>query len=115
MVVDDDPGIRSLTVDALSYCVNRDVVSFADGTSAWHYLDRGNEADLLISDADMPGMGGMELLIKFKEKWNNKIFILMSGREENGVKAEFAGADAFLKKPFTINDLFEIVQHFVVD
>ncbi len=115
MVVEDDPGIRTLTVDALSYCVNRDVVSFPDGTSAWHYLDRNNGADLVISDVDMPGMSGLELMGKFKEKWSNKIFILMSGREENEAKAESAGADAFLRKPFSINDLFKIVQHFVVD
>lgn len=39
----------------------------------------------------------------------------MSGRKENETKAQAAGADAFLGKPFTINDLFKIVQHFVVD
>jgi len=115
VVVDDEPGIRALTVDALSYCVNRDVVSFPDGISAWHYLDGVNGADLVISDVDMPAMDGLELLGKFKKNWEDKIFILMSGREENEAKAESAGADAFLKKPFSINDLFKIVQHFVVD
>lgn len=115
MVVDNDPGVRALTVDALSYCVNRDVTSFSDGLSAWQYLDGTNGADIVISDVDMPGMDGLELLGKFKAKWKNKTFILMSGREKNGERADAAGADGFLAKPFTINDLFNIVQNFVVD
>jgi len=104
-----------LTVDALSYCVNREVVSFCDGQSAWQYMAEGNEVDMVLSDVDMPGMNGLELLEKVKGKWGGKIFIIMSGREANGARGEAAGADAFLKKPFTINDLFNLVQHFVVD
>ncbi len=115
MVVDNDPGVLALIVDSLSYCVNRDVTSFSDGLSAWQYLDRTNGADLVISDVDMPGMDGLELLGKFKAKWKNKIFILMSGREKNEPRADAAGADGFLGKPFTLNDLFQIVQSFVVD
>lgn len=115
MVVDDDPGIRALTVDALSYCVNRDVTSFSDGLSAWEYLDETDGADLVISDVDMPGMDGLELLKKFKIKWEDKTFILMSGSKKNEKKADAAGADGFLGKPFSINDLFKIVQNFIVD
>ncbi|WDP88751.1 MAG: response regulator [Desulfobacter sp.] len=115
MVVDDDPGVRALTVNALSYCVNRDVVSFGDGRAAWEYFKGGNAADLVIADVDMPGMDGLELLKRFKLKWETGIFICMSGRPQNGTAAEAAGADAFLGKPFTINDLFSIIQEYVVD
>ncbi len=120
LVVDDDSGIRKLTVNALTYCVNREILSFGDGLSAWQYLEEGGDADIVISDVDMPLMNGFELLSKCKAKWvdnkgASKFFILMSGRMTNEKKAELSGADAFLGKPFAINDLFNIVQCFVVE
>ena len=114
VVVDNDSGIRKLTVDALSYCVNRDVVSFGNGRAAWDYFEDGNAADLVIADADLPDMDGLALLKRFKLRWKERIFICMSDRPESGTVAEAAGADAFLVKPFTINDLFRIVQEYVV-
>ena len=113
--MDDDSGIRKLTVNALTYCVNREIISFADGLAAWQYLDKGGDADIVISDVDMPMMNGFELLSKCKARWEDKIFILMSGRRTNAEKAELSGADAFLGKPFAINDLFNIVQCYVVE
>ncbi len=114
-MVDDDSGIRDLAVNALTYCVNREVLSFENAGSAWQYILDGGDADILISDVDMPGMSGFELMAKIKEQTPEKIFIIMSGEEANEKKAELAGADAFLGKPFAINDLFNIVQNYVVD
>ncbi|WDP86548.1 MAG: response regulator [Desulfobacter sp.] len=114
-VVDDDSGIRNFTVNALTYCVNRKVLSFPDGAAAWDYIAEGGEVDIVISDVDMPEMNGFELLEKIKAKWADKIFILMSGQETHAQKSETLGADAFLDKPFSINDLFKIVQFYVVD
>ncbi len=113
--MDDDSGIRDLTVNALTYCVNREVLSFENGQSAWQYLQDGNEADIVICDVDMPDMDGFELMAKIKEQTPEKIFIIMSGRDANEKKAELARADAFLAKPFSINDLFNLVQSYVVD
>ena len=115
LVVDDDPGIRALMVNVLTYCVNREVLSFENGQLAWQYLNEGGEADIIFCDVNMPGMTGFEMMAKVKEQTPEKIFIVMSGVTENEQKAEAAGADAFLGKPFTINDLFNIVQCYVVD
>ncbi len=115
LVVDDDPGIRALMVNVLTYCVNREVLSFENGQLAWQYLNEGGDADIIFCDVNMPGMTGFELMAKVKEQTPEKIFIVMSGVTENEQKAEAAGADAFLGKPFTINDLFNIVQCYVVD
>lgn len=115
LVVDDDPGIRALMVNVLTYCVNREVLSFENGQLAWQHLNEGGDADIIFCDINMPGMTGFELMAKVKEQTPEKIFIVMSGVTENEQKAELAGADAFLGKPFTINDLFNIVQCYVVD
>ena len=99
---------------ALTYCVNREVKSFDNGRLAWEYIDTGGEVDIVISDVDMPEMDGLELMERFREKYPDKIFIIMSGVSDNERKSQMAGADAFLAKPFEINDLFSIVQNFVV-
>lgn len=96
------------------YCVNRDVVSFENSYSAWLYLEGTESADIVVSDAEMPEMNGFELVSRIKQKFPGKICILMSGNPANEKKATDIGADAFLAKPFSVNDLFSIVQTFVV-
>lgn len=115
MVVDDDPLIRDLTVTVLTYCVNREVMSFDSSGHAWEFIHQGGEVDIVISKADMPGMNGFELLDKIKSKYLDKVFIIASEKSCDEEKSHRAGADAFLAKPFEINDLFNIVQYFVVD
>jgi two-component system, response regulator YesN len=102
-------------VTALSYCVNREVKSFDNGMLAWEYINGGGEVDMVISDVDMPEMDGFELMEKFKARYPEKVFIIMSGVSDNEKKSRISGATAFLAKPFEINDLFNIVQCFVVD
>ena len=115
LVVDDDAMIKDLTVTALTYCVNREVKAFDNAKLAWEYIQKGHEVDIVISDVDMPDMNGFELMGKVREKYPDKIFIIMSSVSDNEIKSKRAGADAFLAKPFEINDLFNIVQCFVVD
>jgi len=95
--------------------VNREVKSFGSGTNAWDYISDGGEADIVISDVDMPGMGGFELMEKVREKYPDKVFIIMSGIAGYENRSKKEGADGFLAKPFEINDLFNIVQCFVVE
>jgi len=101
-------------VNALSYCVNREVKSFDSSISAWNYIESGNDIDIVISDVDMSGMSGFELLSRIKSKDPAKIVILMSDKVENEVRSRKINADAFLAKPFQVDDLFRIVQCFVV-
>ena len=115
LVVDDEPMIRNLTVTALTYCVNREVLSFENGQRAWDYIQQGNEVDIVISDVDMPEMTGFDLMQRVREKFPDKIFIIMSDTMDYEIQSQRKGADAFLGKPFGINDLFSIVQCFVVD
>lgn len=95
--------------------MNREVKSFDNGRLAWDYISGGGEVDIVISDVDMPDMDGFELMAKVKDKYPDKIFIIMSGIYDNEEKSQMAGADGFLAKPFEINDLFGIVQCFVVN
>ena len=99
----------------MAYSVNREVVSFNNGITAWNYIKNPESADIILTDVDMPEMDGIELLKRIKNEWPQKICILMSGKRAHENKARQFGADAFIAKPFDINDLFEIVQTFVVE
>jgi CheY-like chemotaxis protein len=115
LVADHEKGARDLMVNTLTYCVNRRVLPFETGQLAWEYLEDGGEADILFCEVDIPGMNGFELLKKIKEQMPGTICIIMSGLEANEKKAALEGADAFLGKPFSLNDLFNLVQVYVVD
>jgi len=113
-VVEDNTSIRDLIVDTLMFSVNREVISFQDAISAWGYFDENNNTDIIISDVEMPGMNGLELLTKVKMQYPKKIFIVMSGNPSYEKKAKQLGADAFLAKPFAIEALFSLVELYVV-
>ena len=114
-VVDDDKLIRDFMVNALMFCVNRQVLGFDNGSSAWEYLDAHNDLDILVCDVHIPGMSGLELLSRLKSKRPTTICIMMSGDPATEENARQLGADAFLAKPFKLKDVFDIVEKFVVE
>ena len=97
------------------FSVNRQVLSFESGVTAWNYLKQSDNADIIISDINMPDMSGFELLSKIKGASPDKTCVLMSADSENEIAARELKADAFLAKPFSINDLFNLVETFVVN
>jgi CheY-like chemotaxis protein len=113
-VIDNDLLVRDFVVTVLMYCVNRDVLSFDNGLAAWRHIEDHESPDIIISEVDVPGLNGFELLARFKEKCPGKKFLLMSDNPANEQSARNSGADAFLAKPVSVNDLFDVVQTFVV-
>jgi DNA-binding response OmpR family regulator len=60
-------------------------------------------------------MNGFDLLKNIKEKYPAKTCIIMSHQYKDEKTAKELGADAFLAKPFYIDELFELVQKYVVE
>jgi len=114
-VIDDDKLVRDFLVTTLEYSVNRDILTFDNGFSAWVYINKPEPSDLIISDANIPEIDGIKLLSKIKKSYPKKKYILMSGNPEHEKIANQLGADAFLAKPFTVYDIFDIVQKFIVE
>ena len=115
-VIDDDKLTRDLVVNALMYCVNRDVLSFESGFSALAYLDTHEDSPgIIVCDVDMPEMNGLALLESIKKKWPSIICVIMSENPADKKPASDLGADTFLAKPFKVTDLFNIVQKYIVD
>jgi DNA-binding NtrC family response regulator len=113
-VIDGDLLVRDFVSTVLMYCVNREVLSFDNGTAAWRYLEGSDSPDIVISEVGIAGLNGFELLAKFKKRHPEKKFLLMSANPDDEKIARESGADAFLAKPVSVNDLFKVVETFVV-
>jgi CheY-like chemotaxis protein len=71
-VVDGDLLVRDFVSTVLMYCVNRDVLSFDNGMAAWRYIEGDDSPDIIISEVDVSGLNGFELLARFKAKHPSK-------------------------------------------
>ncbi len=81
------------------------------GTEALAHLEGGDAIDLVITDYAMPEMNGMELLVKIREK-NKAIPVIMMtayGDKDLVVEAMRHRCDGFLDKPFTLEELLEVI------
>ncbi len=106
LVVDDYLPTRRLIGDALSQSSNYEVNEAENGEEALQLFNKGNY-DLVISDIMMPGMSGMDLLNRIREKNLFAAVIMITGNPtvDLTVSAIKKGAVDFLTKPFNIDDL----------
>ena len=108
MVVDDMSVSRALISQSLEEIGIRHVATEADGRAALGKL-AANPVHLVISDYNMPGMDGLQLLQSLRGNARTKGvgFILITGRADAGLidLGRRFGMNNFLKKPFTPQDL----------
>ncbi|HEU4558861.1 MAG TPA: HD domain-containing phosphohydrolase [Longimicrobium sp.] len=103
LVADDDPAIRKALGIILTAC---DVREAGDGAEALRVFEREG-ADLVLSDLQMPGMSGLELLRRVKAADDTAAFIILTGAGtvENAVQALRLQADDYLVKPFNVDEV----------
>jgi len=98
--VDDEPDFASLTAALLERESERFVVHAE--TDPRRALDAVREADFdcVVSDHDMPGMTGIELLRAIRAEWPDLPFVLFTGKgsEEVASDAVSAGVTEYLQK-----------------
>ncbi len=105
LVIDDEPGVRELISEALSIS-EITAVQAADGLEALSFLRR-ERFDLLILDINMPKLDGLALLEKLRTEGMSVPVLMLSARAD---KADInqglrTGADDYLTKPFSIEEL----------
>jgi len=108
LIVEDDPVSRRLLESFLSGW-GYSVQLAANGSEAWEVLQNPDAPSLLVSDWMMPEMDGLELCrrIRATGKSGYTYFIILTakGKKEDIVKGLDAGADDFLVKPFSHEEL----------
>ena len=110
LVVDDEATARATLADILAdqgYAVE----TAADGNNALVKLEAFNP-HVVLTDLDMPGMTGMELLKRVRDSNPNETSVLVMsafGAVENGVEAMREGAAQYLEKPLNTNELLLVL------
>jgi len=107
LVVDDERDIQTLFEQRFRKEIRDKTVEFVfafSGEDALSYLNQHeHEAVLILSDINMPGMSGLELLGHIKQKYLKPPPVVMMitayGDTENFNTAKELGADDFLTKP----------------
>ena len=115
LVVDDEKDIQTLFEQRFRKEIRDGILNFAfafSGEEALSYLNiHEHETVLILSDINMPGMSGLELLKQIKKKYMKpppKVMMITAyGDAENYNRAKELGADDFLTKPVDFNYLKE--------
>jgi signal transduction histidine kinase/CheY-like chemotaxis protein/predicted hydrocarbon binding protein len=110
LVVDDDPDIRDLLSDRLAaagYVV--DVAS--DGGTALRMLHEHAYGGLIL-DIGLPELGGLEVLRQYRERDRTTpiVMITASGSKQRALQAMTMGAQAYLLKPFDVEELQQVIE-----
>lgn len=120
LVVDDEKDVQVLFQQRFRKEIKKGELHFAfafSGEEALEYLNRHvHEAVLILSDINMPGMSGLELLKVIKQNYVTPPPVVMMitayGDEENHSTAMNLGADDFLTKPLDFSKLKEKLNSF---
>lgn len=109
LVVDDEENAR-LGLSKLLAQEGYLVDSVSNGYEALTYL-RQNEADLIVTDINMPGMNGITFLRELNKSFpkSNVIMITAYGGVESYIEAMNLGAFEYINKPVKIEELKSIL------
>jgi len=110
LLVEDDPGIRQGVADFLNFeGYGVDVAS--NGEEALAYL-RQTRPGLLVLDLVMPVMNGPQLLTRMRSEGLDGIPVAIITAAMPGASS-LPSADAYLTKPFDLDELLRVVRRHV--
>jgi two-component system cell cycle response regulator len=108
LVAEDDPMFRKILQNWLQSWDYKVIVA-TDGTEAWSILQQERPPDLLILDWVMPGIDGMELCRRIRERQSPSyqyiLVVTANDARQDVVRGLEAGADDYLTKPFDKGEL----------
>ncbi len=113
LIVDDDPDIRDLLC-VVANAVGYDVQVAGNGREALSALKRGLCPRVILLDLMMPvmdGFGFREAQLEIPELATIPV-VVMSGVPQLETRARQLGADAFVKKPFHMPQIVELLESY---
>ena len=103
LIEDEAKTIQSLRqgLEELSWAVD----AATDGDTGWRYITE-NHYDVIVSDIIMPGLDGLEICRRLRERGQKTPVLLLSalGHTDDKVTGLEAGADDYLSKPFEFRE-----------
>lgn len=112
LVVDDEP-LKRITLRIELSEAGYQVLEAADGVEARRLID-STPIDVVVSDLRMPGLDGLQLLSHVRSVQPSARVLMMTayGSVETAVTAIKLGAEDFITKPFTTQDLVAKLESF---
>ena len=108
LVVDDFSTMRRIMKNLLNELGFTNLDEADDGQTAWPKLQSGNY-DFLVTDWNMPGMTGIELLkhVRANSTTANMpvLMVTAESKRKQIVEAAQAGVNGYIIKPFTVGTL----------
>jgi len=119
LVVDDEVDVQPLFTQRFRKEIKSGEIVFTfalSGEEAMAYLEKNHsEVILILSDINMPGMSGLELLKNIRSTYEKPPPVVMMitayGDDENYKQSMDLGANDFLTKPLDFNNLKEKLKH----
>jgi signal transduction histidine kinase/DNA-binding response OmpR family regulator len=104
LIVDDDDDLRAYLVQSLK--TKYKIIEASDGRQGWQKA-LANHPQIIISDVNMPGVDGIEMVRKIKNDNRTKhipvIMLTVLSEETEQLKGLEAGASDYLTKPFSFH------------
>ena len=113
LIVDDDPVIRDMMVDILSF-EDYPVRVARNGHEALEILrDEGHY--LVFLDLMMPIMDGREVCrqLSADAQWRSRHVIVLVSALDNLAQATSLNVDAVMPKPFSVDDVLRVIQPYM--
>lgn len=110
LVADDEANVRLLVRSTLEDEELYVIHEAADGAEALDHI-RNDAPDLLILDLMMPRVSGLDVLAELKRHplAHRPVVVVLTAKVNEEQRALAAGADQFLRKPFSPLQLMEVV------
>ena len=110
LLVDDDPALRTLLRTTFEVA-DVAVVEAEDAVAARRKIRRARP-DVIVLDINMPGTTGLELCTELKSAPATRDIpiVLLTGSERGAEAAKKAGANAFVRKPFSPLELLSVAE-----
>ena len=114
LVIDDDPGLRALL--RASFEVAHIDVEEADGAAAADEAIAARLPDVIVLDVAMPGVDGISFCRKLKADPHTRAtpVVLLTGDSVSAAAGEEAGAEGFVRKPFSPLALLDAIEGLAV-
>lgn len=109
-IVDDErPIVMTLEKVITKMFPSSEVTVHFNGNDAWLDLQKETKPCIIISDLNMPGLTGIQLLkkVRTEDKLKESYFLVITSSidPETNIKTLQQGADDFLTKPFSVDQL----------
>ena len=104
LVVEDDKSVQNLMVTTLKAHEYRYLTAMSGETAILE--TSSHNPDIILLDLGLPDMDGVDVIRKIRT-WSDTPIIVISARSEDADKVEAldAGADDYLTKPFSVEEL----------